>query len=52
LTRHEQYIASEMVLKPGMRVLHVGCGFGGLAHEIALFTDAVATHDSESELSE
>jgi sterol 24-C-methyltransferase len=34
-----------MVLKPGMCVFHVGCGVGGPACEIALFTDAVAMHE-------
>ena len=29
-----------MVLRPGMRVLDVGCGVGGPAREIARFSDA------------
>jgi len=40
LARHEHYLASHMVLRPGMRVLDVGCGVGGPAREIAQFTDA------------
>jgi sterol 24-C-methyltransferase len=40
LARHEHYLASQMVLRPGMRVLDVGCGVGGPAREIAHFTDA------------
>ena len=40
LARHEHYLASKMVLRPGMRVLDVGCGVGGPAREIAQFTDA------------
>ena len=40
LARHEHYLASQMVLRPGMRVLDVGCGVGGPAREIARFTDA------------
>ena len=40
LSRHEHYLASQMVLRPGMLVLDVGCGVGGPAREIARFTDA------------
>ena len=40
MARHEHYLASQMVLRPGMRVLDVGCGVGGPAREIAQFTDA------------
>ena len=40
LARHEHYLASQMVLRPGMRVLDVGCGVGGPAREIARFSDA------------
>ncbi|KAA1472447.1 hypothetical protein DENSPDRAFT_838721 [Dentipellis sp. KUC8613] len=39
LARHEHYLASQMVLRPGMRVLDVGCGVGGPAREIAQFAD-------------
>jgi sterol 24-C-methyltransferase len=39
LARHEHYLAAQMVLRPGMRVLDVGCGVGGPAREIARFTD-------------
>ena len=28
LARHEHYLAAQMVLRPGMRVLDVGCGVG------------------------
>ncbi|EJD54091.1 hypothetical protein AURDEDRAFT_110716 [Auricularia subglabra TFB-10046 SS5] len=39
LARHEHYLAAQMGLRPGMRVLDVGCGVGGPAREIAQFTD-------------
>jgi SAM-dependent methyltransferase len=40
LARHEHYLAAQMSLRPGMRVLDVGCGVGGPAREIARFSDA------------
>ncbi|KAB8338800.1 hypothetical protein FH972_021745 [Carpinus fangiana] len=40
LARHEHYLALMMNLRPGMRVLDVGCGVGGPAREIAKFTGA------------
>jgi len=40
LARHEHYLASNMGIRRGMRVLDVGCGVGGPAREIARFTDA------------
>jgi len=40
LARHEHYLSSAINLKPGMRVLDVGCGIGGPAREIGRFSDA------------
>jgi len=39
LARHEHYLAAKMNLRPGMRVLDVGCGVGGPAREIARFAE-------------
>jgi sterol 24-C-methyltransferase len=43
LARHEHYLASQMSLRPGMRVLDVGCGVGGPARAIARFSDVNIT---------
>ncbi|KAF5357246.1 hypothetical protein D9756_006668 [Leucocoprinus leucothites] len=43
LARHEHYLASQMSLRPGMRVLDVGCGVGGPARQIAMFSDVHIT---------
>ncbi|KAF2122564.1 sterol 24-C-methyltransferase [Lophiotrema nucula] len=37
--RHEHYLALMMSMRPGMRILDVGCGVGGPAKEIATFVD-------------
>ncbi|KAK7024834.1 delta-sterol C-methyltransferase [Favolaschia claudopus] len=39
LARHEHYLAAQMHLRPGMRILDVGCGVGGPARAIARFAD-------------
>ncbi|KAJ3336125.1 Delta(24)-sterol C-methyltransferase [Gonapodya sp. JEL0774] len=40
IARHECYLALHSGLKPGMKVLDVGCGVGGPMREIAKFTGA------------
>ncbi|KAI5057579.1 hypothetical protein GOP47_0027981 [Adiantum capillus-veneris] len=43
IKRHEHYIALHLGLKPGMKVLDVGCGIGGPLREIANFSGASIT---------
>ncbi|KAK4085295.1 uncharacterized protein Triagg1_285 [Trichoderma aggressivum f. europaeum] len=43
VNRHEHYLASSIGIKPGMRVLDVGCGVGGPAREIVKFTGCHVT---------
>jgi len=38
IARHEHYLAMQLNVKPGMKVLDVGCGVGGPAREICQFT--------------
>jgi len=40
IARHEQYLALQLGLKPGMKVIDVGCGIGGPMMEIARFSGA------------
>ncbi|KAG0614044.1 hypothetical protein M758_6G147300 [Ceratodon purpureus] len=43
IKRHEHFLALHLQLKPGMKVLDVGCGIAGPAREIALFSGASVT---------
>ena len=43
LARHEMYVALWLGLRPGMRVLDVGCGVGGPMRTIARFSGARVT---------
>lgn len=43
VNRHEHYLASSIGIKPGMKVLDVGCGVGGPAREIVKFTGCHVT---------
>lgn len=38
IKRHEHFLALHLCLKPGMKVLDVGCGIGGPLREIARFS--------------
>lgn len=40
IARHEHYLAHNMGMRDGMKVLDVGCGVGGPAREIAKFSGA------------
>lgn len=43
IKRHEHYLALRLGLKPGDKVLDVGCGIGGPLREISLFSGAAVT---------
>ncbi|KAG6478497.1 cycloartenol-C-24-methyltransferase 1-like isoform X2 [Zingiber officinale] len=43
IKRHEHFLALQLALKPGMKVLDVGCGIGGPLREIARFSSASIT---------
>jgi tRNA/tmRNA/rRNA uracil-C5-methylase (TrmA/RlmC/RlmD family) len=43
LTRHEHYMALMGEMKPGMKILDAGCGFGSPARSIASFVGAHVT---------
>ncbi|CAN6439951.1 unnamed protein product [Victoria cruziana] len=43
LKRHEHFLALQLRLEPGMKVLDVGCGIGGPLREIARFSHVSVT---------
>ncbi|KAK3191970.1 Delta(24)-sterol C-methyltransferase [Lecanicillium sp. MT-2017a] len=43
IARHEHFLASQIGIKSGMKVLDVGCGVGGPAREIVKFTGCHVT---------
>ncbi|KAJ4760616.1 Methyltransferase [Rhynchospora pubera] len=43
IKRHEHFVALHLGLKPGMKVLDVGCGIGGPLREITRFSGASVT---------
>lgn len=43
ILRHEHFLASKLNVRPGDRILDVGCGVGGPARNIARFTGAHVT---------
>ncbi|KAG2227495.1 hypothetical protein INT45_007521 [Circinella minor] len=43
IARHEHYLAANIGIKRGMKVVDLGCGVGGPAREIAEFTGAHVT---------
>ncbi|KAK1281867.1 Cycloartenol-C-24-methyltransferase 1 [Acorus calamus] len=43
IKRHEHFLALQLGLKPGMKVLDVGCGIGGPLREIARFSSTSVT---------
>ncbi|KAJ0982307.1 hypothetical protein J5N97_010562 [Dioscorea zingiberensis] len=53
IKRHEHYLALQLGLKPGMKVLDVGCGIGGPLREIARFssTSITALNNNEYQIS-
>ncbi|KAI8918768.1 S-adenosyl-L-methionine-dependent methyltransferase [Entophlyctis helioformis] len=43
ISRHEDFLALKLQLKPGMQCLDIGCGVGGPLREIAKFSGATVT---------
>lgn len=53
IKRHEHFLALQLGLKPGMKVLDVGCGIGGPLREIARFslTSVTGLNNNEYQIS-
>ncbi|KAL5986567.1 Cycloartenol-C-24-methyltransferase [Asimina triloba] len=49
IKRHEHFLALQLKLKPGMKVLDVGCGIGGPLREIARFSSTSVTGVNNNE---
>ncbi|KAF3967463.1 hypothetical protein CMV_008546 [Castanea mollissima] len=49
IKRHEHFVALQLGLKPGQKVLDVGCGIGGPLREIARFSGASITGINNNE---
>jgi len=43
IKRHEHFLALQLGIQPGQKVLDVGCGIGGPLREIARFSNSVVT---------
>ncbi|KAM7268363.1 hypothetical protein ACFE04_010529 [Oxalis oulophora] len=53
IKRHEHFLALQLALKPGQKVLDVGCGIGGPLREIARFslTSVTGLNNNEYQIS-
>ncbi|XP_023764165.1 cycloartenol-C-24-methyltransferase-like [Lactuca sativa] len=49
IKRHEHFLALQLGLKPGQKVLDVGCGIGGPLREIARFSSTYVTGINNNE---
>ena len=50
LARHQHYLCALLALRPGMRVLNVGCGAGDIALELVRYADVeVVGVDADAE---